>query len=90
MKVIIWVCKKKLDTFAIRKQRKNEKEKNIMEWRHLMIYSGVTRNAKAAVGVTYLIHEKYINQIQQWEACSERNLKIDNIIIMNYKKGLKM
>jgi Reverse transcriptase (RNA-dependent DNA polymerase)/Endonuclease-reverse transcriptase len=48
------------------------------EWNngHIFIWSGVAKNERAAAGVGCLIHERLKNKINDWEAISERILKI--------------
>lgn len=57
-----------------------KKKRNRRKWLHnghLLLYSGVKQEKRAVPGVACHIHEKNINQIQKWEACNERILKIE-------------
>lgn len=66
-----------LDILAITETKKKEKGTIELEKGHILIYSGVDKNKRAAAGVGCIVHKKLVNKIKKWEAWSDRILTVE-------------
>lgn len=66
-----------LDILAISETKKKGTGLKELDNGHLLIYSGVEHNTRAAGGVGCLIHHKFYQRVNKWEAISERILTVE-------------
>lgn len=71
-----------VEILAITEMKKKGRGQVMVDGGHLLVYSRVRNEKRAAVGVGYIVH---IVHISKWEALSERLLVVE-INIKNYTK----
>lgn len=66
-----------LEILTISETKKNGQGKICLRNDHILLYSGVPINQRAAAGVGNIIHKDLTKQITQWMAVSERILIVE-------------